>query len=282
MPTRKIPNIFHFIFGLHPKPQPFHLVHYLCLESCTQLYAPETIYLYYHREPTGPYWQMVKERLTLVQVGMVPEVSAHSYRNKVIEDHFVYAHHSDFIRIAELNKRGGVYADLDTIFVQKMPHELFTKSFVLGEESTPHDRAHNNFYDSLCNAVILAEANSAFGKRYAEAMSAAFDGTWSKHSCILAGDLSHQFPEEIHREPARSFYKFLWTKAGINALLHECDRDFTGVYSLHLWAHLWWSEDRVDFTTCHAGILTEDYIATVDTTYNVAARRFLPRNGRKR
>jgi hypothetical protein len=32
---------------------------------------------------------------------------------------------------------------------------------------------------------------------------------------------------------------------------------------------------RTDFTAFHAGLLTEDYIRNVDTTYNIVARRFL-------
>ena len=59
-------------------------------------------------------------------------------------------------------------------------------------------------------------------------------------------------------------------------LLQGCDPDFHGVYSMHLWAHLWWSEKNTDFSLFHAGMLTEKYVRTVDTTYNVVARRFLP------
>jgi hypothetical protein len=47
------------------------------------------------------------------------------------------------------------------------------------------------------------------------------------------------------------------------------------VYSLHLWAHLWWDAWRTDFTTLHADALDEDYLRTMNTTYAVLARRFL-------
>jgi hypothetical protein len=44
---------------------------------------------------------------------------------------------------------------------------------------------------------------------------------------------------------------------------------------MHLWAHLWWDEARTDFTDFHAGLLTESYIRSQETTYNVIARQFL-------
>jgi hypothetical protein len=38
-----IPNQFHFIFGLRKQREPFHLAHYLCLESCRRVNQPESI-----------------------------------------------------------------------------------------------------------------------------------------------------------------------------------------------------------------------------------------------
>lgn len=45
---------------------------------------------------------------------------------------------------------------------------------------------------------------------------------------------------------------------------------------MHLAAHLWWEEDRVDFSTFHADRITADWIRTSNATSAVAARRFLP------
>jgi hypothetical protein len=45
--------------------------------------------------------------------------------------------------------------------------------------------------------------------------------------------------------------------------------DDTDVYSM--WAHLWWDEAGTDFTDFHAGLLTESYIRSEDTAYNVMA-----------
>jgi hypothetical protein len=80
----------------------------------------------------------------------------------------------------------------------------------------------------------------------------------------------------IHIEPGRFFHHFPATSRGLAALLEDCQPIPAGVYSVHLWAHLWWEERRVDFTMFHAGLLTEDFVHQVDTTYNCAARPFVP------
>jgi hypothetical protein len=83
------------------------------------------------------------------------------------------------------------------------------------------------------------------------------------------------YPDLIHIEPARSFYKHMWTREGIQTLFEGCDTDFSGVYSIHLWSHLWWSKRRRDFSDFHAGLITEENIHTTPNTYNLLARRYL-------
>ena len=48
-----VPNRFHFVFGLKPQTEPFHIAHYLCLQSCLQVNSPDRIDFYYHFEPEG-------------------------------------------------------------------------------------------------------------------------------------------------------------------------------------------------------------------------------------
>jgi FkbM family methyltransferase len=122
----------------------------------------------------------------------------------------------------------------------------------------------------------MSTAGADFGRHWLEGMAAEFDGTWSNHSTLFPQRLATQFPALIHVEPQRSFYHFSPTSRGLAALLEDCQPIPDGVYSMHLWAHLWWEEHRVDFTLFHAGLLTEEFIRQVDTTYNCAARPFLP------
>jgi hypothetical protein len=255
-------------------------MHYLCLRSCLEVNRPEAVYFYYRHEPWGRYWDLIREEITLVRTELTPFVSRFHYRDRHVRM-YRYAHHSDFIRLEKLVAEGGVYADMDTIFVNPITPQLFSEQFVLGREDDVVDRATGEKRRSLCNAFIMAERGAEFGRLWLQAMENAFDGTWSRHSTLLPQELSQQRPDLVHVEPSRTFYKHMWTREGIATLFEGLDADYTGVLSMHLWSHLWWSRWRRDFSRFHAGKLNEDFVRYVDTTYNLAARRFLPPRRKK-
>lgn len=274
MPGR-IPNTFHFVFGLKPQTEAFHLVFYLALESCRRVQRPDRIHLYYRHEPWGAYWELIKPHLTLVRVESPTWIDRHRYSDARVA-RYRYAHAADFVRLEELLARGGVYADLDTLFLRPLAPALFEKSFVLGREREVPNPRTGRLQPSLCNAFIMAERNAAFGRRWLERMEAAFDGRWSTHSCSLPEQLRTDHPDLVHVEPPVSFYPFMWTRQELRGLLEENHPPPAQAYSLHLWNHLWWEESRRDFSDVHGRLLTERHILEIDTTYNVAARPFLP------
>ncbi|HQT94590.1 MAG TPA: glycosyltransferase [Thermoanaerobaculaceae bacterium] len=271
-----VPNIFHFVFGLRKQTEPFHLCHYLAIESCARVNGPDAIYLHYHHEPWGEYWDRVRHRVRLERVELVRRVARHRYgwRNRDCK-RYAYAHHADFIRLDALIERGGVYADIDTIFVNPIPAELRERDMVLGREDDIVDQTTGETKRSLCNALIMCAPGAEFAVRWRASLDGAFDGSWSGHSTLLPQRLAEEDPQLVHIEPARSFYPHMWTREGLHTLLEGCDPDFAGIYSMHLWSHLWWEEGRRDFSDFHAGLLTEDYVRNVATTYGLVARRFL-------
>jgi len=269
-----IPNRYHFVFGLKRQTEPFHLVYYLCLASCLDVNHPDAVYFYYHYEPFGRYWEMIKDRLILVPVQRVDFVLKYQYADRYSR-RFRYAHESDFVRLDRLLPHGGIYADIDTIFVNPVPPTLHERAFVLGRKDNLFDPATSSRVPSVCNAFIMAERNAPFGQIWLEHMQGAFNGA-REHSTLLPFMLSEKFPGLVHLEPSRTFYKHEGNRAGLHTLLEGRDLDYEGVVSMHLWADLWWSRGRRDFSNFHAGLLTEDYIRKVDTTYNLVARRFLP------
>ena len=273
--SSRIPNRFHFVFGLEKQTDPFHLAHYLCLESCRVINRPEKMYFYYCHEPYGRYWELIKDKLEPVRVALDDFVSGFSYKDRTIEP-YKYAHHSDFIRLEKLIEHGGMYADIDTLFVSRIPDGLHEKSFVLGRENDIVCQTTGVRRRSLCNAFIMSEKNAPFATKWLEQMRDFFDGSWSNHSTLLPQQLSEKHPDIIHIEPPRTFYRHMWTREGIATLFEGCDTDFAGVVSMHLWSHLWWSRKRRDFSNFHAGLLTEEYVRAASTTYAVAARPFLP------
>ena len=275
-----IPKHFHFVFGLKPQNEPFHLAYYLCLKSCLEVNQPDKLSFYYHYEPYGEYWDKIKPHLSLEVVDLELFVRDNPEYHKHQEGQFIkycqldYAHQADFIRLKKLIEHGGVYADMDTLFVQPMPEDYYQHDFAMGREDDVI--IGEGKVPSLCNALMLSQSDAQFPKQWLDESYDNFDGTWSKHSCQLAAKIAREIPEAVEILPKVNFFKHQWTIEGIHTLFEGMDDDFNQVYSMHMWNHLWWDKQRTDFSQFHAGMLTEDYIRRVDTTYNVIARQFLP------
>ncbi|MBC2717624.1 MAG: glycosyl transferase [Desulfobacteraceae bacterium] len=270
----KVPNYFHFVFGLKKQTSPFHLMHYLCLKSCIAVNRPDTVYFYYDHEPYGYYWELIKPFLTLERINIETLNSDISYKDETLCK-YKYAHIADFVRLEKLVERGGVYADIDTIFVRPMPQHFFGKEFILGREPDIVNE-RGEIKTSLCNAWISSSKGSDFGRLWLSKMPEHFNGSWSNHSTVLPAELGVDFPELIHIEPQSSFYDFIWSKEGIADLFERNVNVGKNVYSIHLWAHLWWDRSRKDFSRFHQGRLNHAYVNRASTTYAALAKPFLP------
>lgn len=251
-------------------------MHYLCLRSCLERNAPDAIHLHYVHEPWGELWDAIRPHLTLRPLEGALPLSGYRYAEGSSSAAYGYAHASDFLRVDILQREGGVYADMDTLFLHPLPDVLFENQYVMGHETVDTTAAAAILGGSLCNAFLMAEAGSEFGALWYDKMSAHFDGSWSRHSTFLPYELSVQHPQIIHVEPQSSFFSLDWTAEGIARIFERFETFQEEVYSLHLWAHLWWSESRVDISRFHQGRLTTEYVAHAETTYAHYARTLLP------
>lgn len=272
----KIPRSVHFVFGLREQNEPFHLLHYLAIESCRQVVEPERIYLHYHHLPFGVYWELARPHLTLQHVGLSEEVENAEFDEILAPEVYRYAHHADFVRLDALIEHGGIYADIDTLFIRAMPDELFEHRFVIGREADMKDEITGQVSPSFCNALMLAEPGSQFARRWRHQMAEALNGSWSNHSCLLPQRLAQQFPDEIHIEPIESFMGIPVTPSGITAFLEGDQLDLAKSYSVHWWQHLWWEEERQDFCQFHAGRVTLQHLRDGTSPLCQLARPFLP------
>ena len=271
---RKIPNNYHFVFGLKKQKTPFHLAYFLCLKSCIEINKPEDVFFYYYYEPFGYYWDLIKPHLTLEKVSIKSISSKLSYKDKFVRK-YKYAHVADFIRLEKLIKRGGIYADIDTLFVRPLPQAFFNKNFILGKEpDIVNEKGERK--SSLCNALIASAKGAEFGQLWFSKMLEYFDGTWSNHSTILPAELSKLYPELIYVAPQSAFYDFIWSKESIADLFERKVGIRHNVYSIHLWAHLWWDRSRKDFSCFHQGLLNHAYVNKAKSTYAALAKPFLP------
>jgi hypothetical protein len=271
-----IPRLAHFVFGLDPREQPFHLVHYLALASCLEHVAPEELHVHCDRLPYGFYWDLIRPHVQLHRVEPVPFISGFAY--DPFTARYAYAHHADFIRLDVLERWGGLYADIDTLFLAPLPARFWNAPAVIGREADVVD-ASGRLRHSLSNAFVMSAPGGEFVAAWRERTALAFDGSWSEHSCLLARAIADELPATVQVEPQRSFHAFEPTVAGLRALMVEAPGDLEGIVSVHLMAHLWWEEQRRDFLDLHAHMIDERWVREAEATYAVAARPLLPGHG---
>jgi hypothetical protein len=264
------------VFGLKRQVEPLHLVHYLALASCLEVVAPDELHIHCHELPFGFYWDLIRPRVQLHRVEPVEQIASHSYRDA--SGHYAYAHHADFIRLDVLERWGGLYADIDTLFLRAPGEECWSAPAVIGREADVLDSSGRS-HGSLSNALLMSAPGGEFVRVWRERIAAAFDGSWSAHSCLLAYDLAQELPGSVRVEPRRAFHAFEPTPEGLRRLLVDPPCSLDGVSCVHLMAHLWWRRGRRDFIDLHAEVITERWIREADTTYALAARRFLPDHG---
>jgi hypothetical protein len=244
------------------RPMEFSLASYLAIRSAYDVNAPDELVLYCDRTPSGPWWDAASKYVTEVvevdppeSVGGVPVVHA--------------AHRADLLRLEVLLRDGGIYLDLDVLSVKPLT-PFRDKSFVLGQEG--EDGCHG-----LCNGVILAEADSAFGKEWLRGFDPATsrwngfrsrgrDEYWAEMSVKYPAYLSTLFPELITIAPYDSFHWPTWTDEHLAWLFRGCGDDFPNAYCHHLWQSHSWDGYLRD--------LTPEYIKQVDTNFNLLVRRY--------
>lgn len=233
-PPSRIPRIVHFVFGLAPQIEPFHLAHYLAIESCRRVVRPDRILFHHRHEPYGSWWELARRHVELARVDEAHEVREAAYEDGLVPERYRYAHHADFVRLDALIAEGGIYADIDTLFLRPFPDELLTRRFVIGRERHFPDERTGELRPSLCNALMAAEPGSAFARAWRDEMATSLNGTWNNHSGFLAAELARRLPAEVHVEPPETFFRFGATPEEIDALFRGCERELDRAVSLHL------------------------------------------------
>jgi len=278
-----IPRVAHFVYGLRPQREPFHFLRYVAIESCRRVLEPERILFHHKQLPWGPWWERILPYLTLVAIDEVGDVLSPDHVSEHVPPEYTYAHHADFIRLDALIEHGGVYADIDTVFLRPFPDELFEAPFVIGREPDVRDELTGAIRPSLCNAVLLSEPGADFACAWRSQMANALNGTWSNHSGFLSEQLSRQMPEAVRLEPETRFFAFRSTPDGLADVLTRRVEVPGAALAVHLWAHLWWERERRDFTAAHGGWFDEIHLPLGASTLAALTRDYLdagPRRGR--
>lgn len=269
-----IPRVAHFVFGLRPQTEPFHLLQYLAVRTCADQVQPDEIVMHVHNQPYGVYWDLLAPVVTIDRIGIVDELGAPT---RSAWD-YSYAHHADVLRLDILAAEGGLYSDIDVIFLRAFPDAMWRQPAVIGREA---DVTYDDVgvpEASVSNAVMLAEPGSRFITRWREQILGAMDGSWSGHSCRLAMRLATAHPDEVYVAPREAFHPYDHTTEGIARLLEQPyeEGDLSKSLAVHTCAHLWWHYDRQDFSRLSAFEVTEHYLSNADTPLAAVTRDHLP------
>lgn len=123
----QVPNIVHYIWH-SAKPAPLRFDHMIGVLSSHKTIRPDVIYFHTSNEPTGPYWQALKQLPGLKVVQRAPPT--HVFGEKLPEP-FYYTSHSNVDRLLVLMEYGGIYLDLDVIVTSSFD-ELRRHAYVIG------------------------------------------------------------------------------------------------------------------------------------------------------
>jgi hypothetical protein len=244
----RIPNILHYIFGMSPDfgGKPWSLVHHVCLKSAIERLRPNDVFFYCEFEPTGPWWKLSRELVTPLMIKAPREIFGRPL------DHF--AHRADVLRLQKLIEHGGIYLDADVI-VHRNFDDLLGHSVVLGQEGEAAEIG-------LSNAVMLAESQSAFLRRwldqYKSFRSGGWDELYNEHGVRLPSKLARDYPDEITVLPHTAFHWPLWTDSHLKWIFAS-KREIPLSYANHLWQSQAWSFMKE---------LTPGHIRAADTNFS--------------
>ena len=245
----RIPRILHYIFGMAPGfgGKPWSLVHYVCLKSAITHIRPGTVFFYYDYEPTGPWWELTRDLVTPVKITAPRTIFGNPLAH--------VAHRSDVVRLQRLIEHGGIYLDAD-VLVHRDFDDLLGASVVLGREGDV----------GIANAVILAEPNAPFLRRWLETYRS-FTGRWNEHSVLLPAKMASEYPEEITVLSERAFFWPLWHLDHINWIFRSTKSiGLDNTYANHLWESRAW---------CFLEDLTPRQVRKKDTNFHRWARPYL-------
>ena len=243
-----IPKIVHMVFGLSDDfgNKPFHLIHNIAIKSAHNIIKPDKIFLYCKYEPeNNKYWNEIKSIVEIVKVEPVSEI----FGNQI--EHC--AHKTDILRLEKLIEIGGIYLDCDTICINSFDN-LLNNNFVMGKQDDW----------GLCNAIMLSEKNSQFGRLWYDNYKT-FDKTkWDEHSVVLPKKLAEENPSFITILSTEKFFQP--NPANWKSIFNDFV-DKSNDYAMHLWESMGWDEQHK--------FIDEEWIRNSNSTYAVYARKYI-------
>jgi len=192
-----IPNIIHFVYGLEEQEYDFLFAYYLSILSAKLINNPDKIYFHYTHEPTGKWWDETQKLVESNKVYPPTTLGGKPIRQ--------LAHKADKVRLEVLESCGGIYFDIDTICVSPYKH-LLDHRCVIATEGKDYKGGPR-----LCNAIIFAEPNSEFIRKWIDSADMLFDpDNWPSYAVDGPSILYQKNKELVRAEKPSSFCLPSW------------------------------------------------------------------------
>jgi len=273
LPKPPIPNIAHFIVGLHDAELSFPA--YLSIRSALEVLQPNVVKLH-HTE------NLNKQNAQLQKLLSDERVQLEHHRAEAVRSAMRasrhYAHMSDMLRLQILHREGGIYLDADVYMLQ--PFDALRHSpcdVVMGHEGG--DRG------GLTNAIILARPRAAFIGRWIESYADFRGDEWNQHSVVLPARMALEpgREAEVCRLSPHAFFWPTWTSDHLH-WMHEPlgargyaatqmqlrannGSLFEDQMAYHGWNSLAWTK--------YFSVIDEKTVRTKATRFNLMVKRFL-------
>ncbi len=221
-------GFLHFVYGFKESVE-LPLYAFIAIKTA-QFHNPHwPVVFSYVNEPTGPWWDKLKNDIHLVQLSDFTIFKGARFHH--------YAHKADVVRLLALEELGGVYLDIDTItqrpFADLLPHEF-------GMAVQP---AAENSAAGLCNAAMWGQPQAAFVRlwldQYASFRSRGRnDFHWDYHSVRLPATMLKHHPDLIVVMPYRTFFSVAWPDVARIMFTDDGARfkaDLEIAHGFHLW-----------------------------------------------
>lgn len=132
-------------------------------------------------------------------------------------------HKSDFVRIEQLAKYGGVYLDWDVLTLKPLAPLLHSGfKAVVGKQ---WDRLENKkVVFNVNSGIILATRDSALVRLMNQEAPLVYDGKWITHSGHLLTNVSYSLanvPGEVLIMDQKAFAPYSWEQGSVDALLER-------------------------------------------------------------
>ena len=182
--------------------------------------------------PTGKYWDTIRRNDRVKVIYRYPDTYVFDQRVSNV------AHKSDVWRFDIMNKYGGLYLDVDVIFVKPLSDRLRAYDAVLNTANIYGNKIHG-YPNILQNGVLLGKPGSRFWSECLKTMRKYIDKRWIWNSCYLPYKVKERYPKallidtRLQVECFRAKCRPFWTVNDNNMTKNRVTNWRTDAYSFH-------------------------------------------------